>query len=70
MSYSYARNFRTRHTAKKEITDAPGTSLPSAVKQLICEALDQMSPDSDNTFIRVTAQGHWDHTIIVRQEYF
>lgn len=70
MSYSYARNFRTKVTAKAEIEKVPDSSLPSAVKELILTALGQMQPDGDNTFITVQASGHWDHDIKVRQQYF
>lgn len=70
MSYSYARNFRTRLTAEKEIAALPDTTLPPLVKDLIITTLRQMSPDTDNTFIRVTATGHWHHDIKVTQEYF
>lgn len=70
MSYFYARNFRTRTTATKVIKEVPDSSLPAAVKQLILTAISQMQPDTDNTFVTVKANGHWDHTIEVRQPYF
>lgn len=70
MSYSYARNFRTRATATKAIEEVPDSSLPAAVKTLILTAISQMNPDTDNTFVTVKCQGHWDHSIEVRQAYF